>query len=92
MDDPAEKPHRHHNLDWLRVLIILNLIPFHAAWLVAFVKGFSHVPQDAFVYPSLIIIFISSVNGIWRCCFSLQEPRPVWRSVSAHRVNMCKKG
>jgi fucose 4-O-acetylase-like acetyltransferase len=48
MDDPAEKPYRHHSLDWLRVLVILNLIPFHAAWLMAFVKGFSHIPQDTF--------------------------------------------
>ncbi len=49
MDNPVSKPHRHYNLDWLRVLVILNLIPFHAAWLVAFVGGSSYIPQDTFV-------------------------------------------
>ena len=32
---PQTSPHRRHELDWLRGLVILNLIPFHAAWLIA---------------------------------------------------------
>jgi hypothetical protein len=38
-------PQRRYELDWLRVLVILNLIPFHAAWLIAFIPGFSHRSQ-----------------------------------------------
>jgi glucans biosynthesis protein C len=34
-------------LDWLRVLVILNLVPFHAAWLMTFIPGFSHIDQDS---------------------------------------------
>ena len=41
----SAKPSRRYELDWLRVLVILNLIPFHAAWLIAFIPGFSHVPK-----------------------------------------------
>lgn len=36
----VEIPRRYY-LDWLRVLIILNLIPWHAAWLITYVTGFS---------------------------------------------------
>lgn len=35
------KPGRRYDLDWLRVLVILNLVPWHAAWLMAYVTGFS---------------------------------------------------
>jgi glucan biosynthesis protein C len=37
----AGKSRRRYDLDWLRVLVILNLVPWHAAWLMAFVTGFS---------------------------------------------------
>ncbi|MFC1607845.1 acyltransferase family protein, partial [Candidatus Latescibacterota bacterium] len=40
------KPQRQYNLDWLRVLVIINIIPYHAAWLVSLVRGFSHNPQN----------------------------------------------
>ncbi|MBD3181597.1 acyltransferase family protein [Candidatus Poribacteria bacterium] len=36
------KPKRYYELDWIRVIVILNLIPFHAAWLLATVPGFSY--------------------------------------------------
>lgn len=32
---------RLYYLDWLRVLIILNLIPWHAAWLIVYITGLS---------------------------------------------------
>jgi len=32
---------RLYYLDWLRVLIILNLIPWHAAWLIVYIAGLS---------------------------------------------------
>ena len=34
---------RRYDLDWLRVLVIINLVPWHAAWLIAYAAGFSHV-------------------------------------------------
>ena len=42
------KPQRQYNFDWLRVLVIINMIPFHSAWMMTFVEGFSNVPQDVF--------------------------------------------
>ena len=35
------KPGRRYDLDWLRVLVILNMVPWHAAWLIAYVAGSS---------------------------------------------------
>ena len=40
------KQQRHHELDWLRAIVVLNLIPFHAAWLILFVPGFSRIGQS----------------------------------------------
>ena len=39
------KPERRYDIDWLRLLIVLNLIPFHAAWLMVSVPGFSHIDK-----------------------------------------------
>lgn len=39
---------RRYDLDWLRVLVILNLVPWHAAWLMAFVTGFSDSTREGF--------------------------------------------
>ncbi len=44
--ESAGKPQRRHELDWLRVLVILSLVPWHAAWLMAFVPGFSRVADE----------------------------------------------
>jgi glucan biosynthesis protein C len=35
----TSKPLRLYYLDWLRVLIILNLIPWHTAWLIVYTAG-----------------------------------------------------
>lgn len=43
------KHQRLYYLDWLRVLVILNLIPFHALWLMTYIKGFSYIPQEGVV-------------------------------------------
>jgi glucan biosynthesis protein C len=32
---------RRYDLDWPRVLVIFNLVPWHAAWLIVYVTGFS---------------------------------------------------
>ncbi|MFC1635905.1 acyltransferase family protein, partial [Planctomycetota bacterium] len=43
---PTGKPQRLYYLDWLRVLVIINLVPFHATWLMTYVPGYSHIPQE----------------------------------------------
>jgi len=40
--ESAGKPGRRYDLDWLRGLVILNLVPWHAAWLIVYVTGFSY--------------------------------------------------
>jgi glucan biosynthesis protein C len=42
------KSKRRYDLDWLRVLVILNLIPWHAAWLIVYVNGFSDSARENF--------------------------------------------
>ena len=64
MRETSVKPERQHNLDWLRVLVILDLIPLHAAWMMTFVPGFSYVRQDtpiAIGFRYYIIFF-----GLWQ--------------------------
>jgi len=39
--ESTSKPKRRYDLDWLRVLVILNLVPWHAAWLMVYVEGLS---------------------------------------------------
>lgn len=41
-----EKKARYYELDWLRTIVILNLIPFHAAWLILSVPGFSRAGRS----------------------------------------------
>jgi peptidoglycan/LPS O-acetylase OafA/YrhL len=36
-----DSPVRHYEFDWLRVLVIINLVPFHVAWLMTLVPEFS---------------------------------------------------
>ncbi len=57
MVELMEKPVRRYELDWLRVLIILNLIPFHAIWLMAYIPGFSLAPPEG-VALSIIYYYI----------------------------------
>jgi len=45
--ESAGKPGRRYDLDWLRVLVILNLVPWHAAWLLAYVTGFSDFTRES---------------------------------------------
>ena len=44
--ESTRKSGRRYDLDWLRVLVILNMVPWHAAWLLAYVTGFSDSVQD----------------------------------------------
>jgi glucans biosynthesis protein C len=46
MNDHAQAlPERLHELDWIRSIVTIDLIPFHVAWLITSVGGFSLVEQ-----------------------------------------------
>ena len=45
MPASTERLDRSYDLDWLRVLVIFNLVPYHAAWMMVRIDGFSHIPQ-----------------------------------------------
>jgi peptidoglycan/LPS O-acetylase OafA/YrhL len=55
-------PLRHYEFDWLRVLVILNLVPFHVAWLMTLVPEFSALSKGADSWWTLLyyITFFSS--------------------------------
>jgi hypothetical protein len=63
MVGPGNKPPRRHDLDWLRVLVILNLIPFHVAWLMTYIAGFSLIPQDSF--SALVLKYYVAFINRW---------------------------
>jgi glucan biosynthesis protein C len=47
------KPRRRYYLDWLRVLVIINLVPWHAAWLMVYGASLSQSARDG---PGLTIL------------------------------------
>jgi len=54
MNDSAnEAPRRLHELDWLRVIVTINLIPFHTAWMITSVDGFSFADRGTVVWKIL---------------------------------------
>ncbi|NQT01846.1 MAG: acyltransferase [Planctomycetes bacterium] len=57
LPEPLIKPARRYELDWLRVLVILNLIPFHTAWAMTCVPGFSQISQDG-VGASVLRLYV----------------------------------
>lgn len=44
---------RRHDLDWLRAIVTINLVPFHAAWMITSVGGFSAVPRGTVAWYAL---------------------------------------
>jgi peptidoglycan/LPS O-acetylase OafA/YrhL len=63
MNGEMIKQHRHHELDWLRAIVVLNLIPFHAAWLILFVPGFSRIGQSFIgTVAGQYVLFISPLH------------------------------
>ena len=56
-------PQRRHDLDGLRTLIILNLVPFHAAWMMVTVEEFSRIPRTAF--SATLLTWYISFAGEW---------------------------
>ena len=79
MGETVAKPLHQYNLDWLRVFVILNLIPFHVAWLMTFVKGFSHVPQDTSIAMGLKIYVVFMGNWIMPLLFLSPVLEHTWR-------------
>ena len=45
MTESGSRPARQYELDWLKVLVIINVIVFHAAWLITCIPGFSSIPK-----------------------------------------------
>jgi hypothetical protein len=41
----TQSSRRLYELDWLRVIVTIDLIPFHAAWMMTSVNGFSFVEK-----------------------------------------------
>lgn len=65
MDNPsAEVSERLYELDWLRVIVTINLIPFHAAWMITSVRGFSFVAPGTIVWMILhgYVLFVSPLH------------------------------
>lgn len=54
---------RYFHLDWLRVILILNLIPFHVAWMMLFVPGFSNIPDNS-VWAELLSIYVKLITPL----------------------------
>ncbi len=54
---------RLYDFDWLRSLIIINLIPFHVVWLMMFIPPFSDVSTTS-VNAQLLQIYLIEV-GAW---------------------------
>jgi len=76
---------RCYKLDWLRVLVILNLVPWHAAWLIVYVTGFSNSTRESFFITILqyymgfslrwqipLLFFIAGASA----CLSLSHRTP----------------
>ena len=51
VEDTLTRPARRYELDWLRVLVIINLIPFHAAWMMTSVL-------QSFIFLFFMLVFL----------------------------------
>lgn len=51
-------------MDWIRVIVTMDLIPFHVAWLITCVAGFSSVERETLVWKILkaYVYFISPLH------------------------------
>ena len=65
MDNPTTTvPGRMYELDWLRVIVTIGLIPFHVAWMMTSVNGFSFVEKGTTAWNILhgYVNFISPLH------------------------------
>ncbi|MFG6107489.1 acyltransferase family protein [Leptothoe sp. EHU-05/26/07-4] len=53
---------RHYDFDWIRTVVILNLIPLHVVWLMLFIPGFSQV-ETASMTALLLKLYIALVSS-----------------------------
>lgn len=53
-----------YELDWLRVIVTIDLIPFHAAWMMTSVSGFSFVERGTVAWKILhgYVSFVSPLH------------------------------
>jgi peptidoglycan/LPS O-acetylase OafA/YrhL len=65
MDNPPTAiPERKYELDWLRVIVTIDLIPFHVAWMITHVNGFSFVERGTVAWNILhcYVRFVSPLH------------------------------
>jgi hypothetical protein len=63
-NSPKVFPGRRFEMDWIRVVVTINLIPFHAAWMITSVEGFSLTPKGTAVWNILLayVRFVSPIH------------------------------
>jgi glucan biosynthesis protein C len=63
-DVSSTVPGRKYELDWLRVIVTINLIPFHVAWMMTSVNGFSFVEKGTVAWNILhgYVQFVSPLH------------------------------
>jgi len=61
---PAATTERMYELDWLKVIVTIDLIPFHAAWMITSVGGFSFVEKGTIAWKILhcYVQFVSPLH------------------------------
>ena len=70
MDNISEAaPKRLHELDWLRVIVTIDLIPFHVAWMITSVGGYSFVEKGTISWRILhaYVQFVSPLHMFLLC-------------------------
>jgi peptidoglycan/LPS O-acetylase OafA/YrhL len=70
MDNPTPTtPERLYELDWIRVIVTINLIPFHVAWMITSVGGFSFVVKGSTAWRILhgYVLFVSPIHMFLLC-------------------------
>ncbi|UCF06071.1 MAG: acyltransferase [bacterium] len=57
-------PDRLYELDWIRVLVTIDLIPFHVAWMITSIEGFSFVERGTVAWYILncYVRFVSPLH------------------------------
>ena len=70
MDNSAPTiPERLYELDWIRVIVTIDLVPFHVAWMITSVGGFSLVEKGTIPWGILhgYVKFVSPLHMFLLC-------------------------
>ncbi len=62
-NNPGAAPKRLYELDWLRVIVTIDLIPFHVAWMITSVGGYSLVEKGT-VFWKIIHAYVQFVSPL----------------------------